>query len=436
MPDKTKLADIAKNCVIVLLFASAVFLLSKVVFNGRDRLSGELSGFFSGKSGENSAALPGTNGPSSAASPVFLMTTSEDGSHYAVKYAGEDREKLVSQFSAYLGEALGSPARPEAITEDLWREALTGSGVFFDYLYPQPLSVLAAWLGTEASGPVSEKSARRFLLADDGGDVTLYFISAGENRVYSCKTAISFASLAARIKGLPAGSANFAFELGGEYEKLAPYFIFSNESGSLRGLSSVNPAREGFDSSALMDSFGMNSQIANKYAETGGAVVYVDGDKSLRFETAGRLVFSVSGGSGLPLTASGSALGLADCVSACLKIINDSIGLAEGDAEISLAGVSELSDTGNYTVNFAYFAGGIPVVLSGGAYAARFEVRGGTLIRAELHFRSFAFTGDTVLVLPEKQAAVIAAAGPGGEPVLSYEDRPDGVVCTWISHKE
>jgi hypothetical protein len=434
MFDKTKRADIARNCAIALLFVSAAFLLLRVVFSGSAGLSDELGRLFSGKGGTSSAALPGEDGSGPAAGPVFLMTTTEDGAHDAVKCAGGDKEKIVSQFSAYLGEALGSPADLAEVGEDAWRKALTRSGVFFDYLYPQPLSVLASWLGTEVSVSVSEKSARRLLLAEDNGGMALYFMSAGENRIYSCKTAVSFAPLAARLREFPAGSAQFAFELGEEYEGLDPYFIFSGKGGPLRKLSAANPVREGFDAAALMGGFSMNSRVASQYSEPDGSVVYVDGDKSLRLEASGGLVFSTSGG-GLPLTADSEPPSLSACISACLKIAGDSLASASGDAEISLADISGLLAPGDYTVTFVYFADGIPVLLPDTAYAARFEIRGGALTRAELRLRSFAFTGETVLALPERQAAAIAAE-KGGEPVLIYEDRPDGVVCTWIMYEE
>lgn len=439
MKNKARLADTAKNFVIILLFLSAVYLLFKVTSNEQGSFLSGLDELFSG-SGSSETLAPSNGGDTNhAADPVYLMittagTTAADSSHYAVKYDGQGKEKIITQFSVYLGEALGSSGSLEEVSVEQWRTALSGTGVFFDYLYPQPLSSIASWLGYEASGETSLKSARRFFLGSRGESLALYFIDADDGTIYSCKTTFKFTSLESKIAEFPVGNAKFAFELselGDDYGKIDPYFIFSYESNKLREFTVSNPVREGLDKTALLGYFGMNNKIVNDYSETDGSVVYVEGEKTLRFDASGRVLFTASGNSGIPIGGNPGTLKITELISVCYDIVQNSVGLTVGDGEIGLTGVSSVTDPLNCTLSFGYFADGVPVILPGGGDAAFFEISEGALVRAELYFRRYTSSGETMLALPERQATEIAKVS-GGEPVLVYEDKLESVGCTWI----
>jgi len=431
MKDKARLINTAKNYVIALLFLSAIFLLFKVISNEPGSFLSEIDELFGGQSGGGAVSLPSGDGSDHAANPVFLMTTAEDGSHYAVKYDSEGKEKIITQFSAYLGEALGSSASLEKISTNQWKLALSDIGIFFDYLYPQPLSSIASWLGVETTGEASLKYARRFFLGRDDGYLVLYFIDESDGSIYRRKTTFKFASFESKIGEFPAGNAEFAFELGNEYEELDPYYIFSYESEKLKKFTVSNPIREGLDKTRLLSYFGMNSKIVSEYSEADGSVVYVEGEKTLRFEASGKVLFTASGGSGITISGDPNAMKITDLISVCYEIVQNSLVQTVGDGEVGLTDVSSVTDPQNCTLHFGYFASGIPVVLPGNSSAASFEVRGGTLIRAELYFRKYTFSGETTLALPEKQATEIAKSS-GGEPLLVYEDKQDTISCEWI----
>ena len=432
MKDKARLIDTAKNCLIALLIVSALFLLYKAVTNETVSINLSLKNFFGGNTETNTDSSPTSVNSVHAANPVFLMTTSVDGSHYAVKYDSQSKDTLISQFSADLGEALGTSGSLREISEDDFRNALKGSGVFFDYLYPAPLSALASWLGTEVSGEAGSKSARRLFLGDDEGNLILYFYSEGEDKYFSSETALSFSSISGKIAEFPIGNANFAFESGDEYKALDPYFIFSRETDTLRSVqvSGALPDNNGID---LLRYFGMNKNAVSDYFEADGSVVYVDGEKTLRIESSGEVIFSVTGNEGLVLNATASALTIEDCISTCYEIAQNSIGLKAGDGVLGLVNISGVSTPSSCTVSFGYFVDGIPVTLPYGGYAASFHISDGAIVRAELNYRAYTFSGGTIRALPEKLAAEIAKV-QGGEPVLTYEDTGSSVSCTWINN--
>lgn len=430
MRNKAELINLAKNCAIVFLLISGLFLLYKASFNDQDSFSKGLTDFFGEKQETGTVASSNTDDTALVSGPAYLLVTLKDGSHYAVKYDSESKQKLVAQFLAYLGEALGSARAPEALTEKQWQSALSGTGIFYDYLYPEPLSAIASSLGTEASGEASSKSARRFFLGDGDGKLLLYFISESDGKIYRCNTELTFSSVEPKIADCPVGTAKFAFEYGEEYAKLDPYFIFSHESGALHAVTASNPMLDNFDSASLLGIFGMNSKTASKYPEDDGSTIYVDGEKSLRAESSGRVAFSATGTDGIPLGGT-DGVTLIDIVSACSNIVKNSIALTAGDGAVGLSYVSSLTSPSSCTISFSYFVSGIPVTLPESDKAAVFNISDGKIVKAQLYFRGYAISGGTINAIPEKQVSVIAQSH-GGEPVLTYEDKGDSLACTWI----
>ncbi|MGI5979115.1 MAG: hypothetical protein ACOX66_06400 [Oscillospiraceae bacterium] len=422
--DKTTRIDRLKNLTIVLLFLSALLLLYHAVFFESES---PFARFFSGETAQTSGTVADSL-PSSK--PSYLLVTGLDGTHTAAKYDGDAREKLLALFSASLGEALGSAEDAKAVSSAEWQNALGSAGVVFDYIYPQPLSVIAASLGTAAKDTVADVSARRLCLSVSEEGVRLYYINAADGSVCRCTTALSVSSLTAKLGDYHGGEAAFAFELGEEYAAIDPYFIFSGEDARLQALSSVNPLPESGEITKLFSLFGMNARISSGYFEKGGSFVYVEGAKSLRVDNRGSVLFSVTDRNGVAIAHSGE-LTTAQIVSACAGICNASIGSSAGIAELVLRSCETDATGGSVNVEFGYAVAGVPVTLPDGAPAATFKVSGDTIVRAELYFRKYVYTGDTITALPEKQAVAIAKTG-GGEPLLTYDDRGDGVAASWI----
>ncbi|MEG1165230.1 MAG: hypothetical protein RR147_02915 [Oscillospiraceae bacterium] len=431
MPDKKFFVEKAKTASIVLLLISAIFLMFKAVLYEPNSLFGNFRSFFQSSSDEKANNPANADEFSCAADPLFILVTTEDGSHCAAKYNIQNKEKMLSQFSASLGEALGSSGKPKMITEEEWRFAISKSGVFFDYLYPQQLSEMAIWLGTQVTGGAENYSTRRIYLGSSGEKLYLYFISAKDNSIYRCETALNFSSISPKIAEFPMGNARFAFELNPEYENLDPYFIFSGENDEIRALNVSNPLRADFSADAMLSVFGMNSRAAFEYPEGDGSVVYLEGDKSLRIDVSGKVLFSVAGTNGIPVPSASDVLTIADCISNASGIVRNTIGKYCGEATTSLIKASGASYQSSYSLEFGYFVGGIPISLPNGAVAAMVQISGGSIVRAELNFREYTYSGELLLPMREKQAAA-AVRERGGEPVLQYQDSASGVSAAWI----
>lgn len=415
MRARAKLIDRAKNFAILLLSLSAVLLLLRITIRG----------------GQPASREPGTTLPTSygsAATPVFLLLTGEDGSHYALKYDNDGKQRLSAQFSAYLGEALGSAETLTELSAEDFRTALKGVGVFFDYLYPQPLEIIAAGLGTEVTDAMAGKTARRLFLSGVEDKLLLCFIDSDTGRIYSSSLSPSFSSLRERVSQFPLGSAEFAFELDGEYEELDPYFIFSHEAAQLRAATAANPLREIDFSSQILRQFGMNPATASQYPEVDGSAVYVDGEKSLRIGVSGRIVFSAQE-KALRVSGEGETPTANELISFCHGIVQNTLAQQSGEGGLVFSGLRHKGSAS--TVSFLYYLNGVPVMLPGDEYAANFQIVDGSLVRAEIYFRNYSFSDNNLSAIPEKQAAALAKA-EGGEPVLMYRDNLDAVSCGWI----
>lgn len=426
--DKAKRIDRLKNITIALLLVPALYLLYRAVFY--EKIFSADTPFSSSDTAQAQTSPSGTAVLSEK--PAYLLVTGMDHTHTAAKYDDDVREKLLSQFSSSLGEALGSAGNPKQVDVEEWQGALRGSGVFYDYLWPQPLSVAASSLGTTANGAAAGASARRLFLSVGDGGVRLYYISAADDTVWRCTTALSAASLSAKLSDYHSGEAKFVFEQDSEYSSLDPYFIFSGEDAKLNALIASNPLPDSGEVSKLFPVFGMNSRsrASSGNIERGGSIVYVEGSKSLRIDTAGGVLFSVTDKNGVSIGA-GKELTQEQIVAACAAIAENSVGRNAGVAQLVLTACETSEDTHSVNIEFGYAVGGIPVTASSGAPAATFKVSGNTITRVAFNFRKYVYTGETLTATPEAQAAAIALAN-GGEPVLTYDDRSDGVTTSWI----
>ena len=128
-------------------------------------------------------------------------------------------------------EALGS-ARDYAVcgNGDFLR-ALEGTSLYYDFLEPLPLSVLAGLVGGgEELSPREDLNARRLLIAPQDGGIALYLWDGREN-CYRAATAVSADSLDQIIGRYELGGAVFAMDGGADSpeRELAPCSLLLSE---------------------------------------------------------------------------------------------------------------------------------------------------------------------------------------------------------------
>lgn len=351
---------------------------------------------------------------STAAAPFVMAVTWGDGARFGAKYGAA--QPLFERFSTLLGEALGSSGEPKEASALQWKTALSGEGVFFDYLYSQPLAVLADCLGTQIGEQSGNYGVRQLCIHAEGGALALYYIDADGGKIYRCDTALRESALGG-MEGLSPNGARFAFEDPGEYREISAYTLLLSDAPSLTALRAENPLQGSLRPEEVLNAFGFNSFVATSYPAGNGAVVYVQGGRTLRIDPDGLLSFQ----------GDGEVLRLGDNLSlgALTKAVGDfaarSAGKWAGAAGLRLCGSSADAGAERGEFQFNYVYDNIPI--AGGGSAVAVTVTDGAVTQVRMRLRGYALSGgDDLLPLPEKQAVAAVEAEGGGEPVLVYED--------------
>ena len=409
---------VIQNVIIVVLIISAALLVGgRAGFGLKDGMSAVYTAWDDSAGGQSYAGVE----------PLCVVVTPGAGVHSAAMYDSRSLDEYYSLYSAALAEALGSAGEPAEVTDAEWRAALIGTGVYFDYYTPCQLSSYAVWLGSDMTSSAAGHSARRVCLALDGDEVALYYIRDKNYTAYRCSTGLGSTELAERINGHVPNGAQFVFEMDQELSDVDQYAVILESLPEIRTLSSDNSLKD-HSSETLMAAFGMNSNLARGYLETDGTEVYLEGSTTLRLGADGLLRYTCR-----TLDEPEANLSPTDAVNLAMGILDGTVGLESGMAELRLSYSAFDEETHEYTLQFEYAVNGLPVSIQGRSCAAEFHISGSTVTEAGILFRSYAYTGGTESPLPANLAVALEQERGGGEPRLSYIDTSSSVYVNWIT---
>lgn len=418
------LIEHGKTVLIAGLFVSAVFLSGKAgLFGG----AGDLAAW-RGRVMAAEATETGTSKReyTEVAQPLVMAVSLGEGARYATAYSPET-QTVYERFAAYLGEALGSAGTPEMVTRAQWETALTGRGVYFDYVREQSLLCIGAWQGITVPENIARHEARQLFLSVESGGVRLYYRSADNGNYYRCTTALTKTALESRMEIYQPGQAMFAFEQSID-SGLDPNALLVPDMGEVRAVMVSNPGVPQMVEETML-LFGMNYITATSYTESDGGAVYLDGSSTLRLSVDGAITFERGGVSGGTAGRNGEA-NLPEVIDGLYQTtLRLTEGRGEGQIRLTEAVYEEDGET--YTVRFDYFIDGMPVCLAQGS-AAEYTVSQGKILRAQVYLRQYHFTGETQTALPTAQAAALIQACGGKELVRVYEDSGESVTVSWL----
>ena len=418
MNRRRKVIETGKTALIALLAASAVLL------GWRTRLFND---FFStvpffGSVAElmrGGAGTAETGGASirEAALPVCIVITDDEGGHYGVRYDTETRNSVYDRTSSILTESLGSASEPLEISEDEWRAALSGPGLFFAYATPVKLSVLGGWL---LDGWLStrmtvfpEDVTLLHLCVAFGDDRSRFYFQDNESGLFYGADTASSTGKAQELEIYSANDALFAFETGVGAADNAPYIVLmpAREHPEIRA-GGAGSAVELFD--IALATLGHGDEASTTVQDEDGVIRRVGTQFSIRADMQGHVSYRRT--DNLPPVGERQQQDEGEAIEQARVIVADTIGETCGSAEVFFESV-EYSG-GFYSVYFGYYIAGGRVHLLDDVNAARVSIFSGVVTEIELNFMSFEFTGEYIVLLPEKQA--LAAAG--GEFMLCYPD--------------
>ena len=326
-------------------------------------------------------------------------------------------------------EALGSARDYAPCSRGDFLRALRGPSLYYDFLEPLPLSVLAGLLGGgEDVSPREDLSACRLLIVPQEGGAVLYLWDGGEN-CFRASTAVSSDSLEQVISRYELGDASFAMDGGGLERELDPCSLLPAQPPELPSFTLGDPLAGGTD--WLLSALGFNPRSRTRHTESSGTELIIDGDRTLRirpdntihYQSGNEPILRVKAAGDLP-TAREAALGAGSLLSSLLAPVS-------GELQPWLQSLRRSGDV--TALRFGYQLKGVPVRFQDGGFAAEITLTGSAVTALSLRFRQYNAAEEPSLLLPLPQALAVAAASPGKELSIGYVERGGECRAYWLS---
>lgn len=402
---RRKRLDFIQNLTIAVLSVTAVLLFAQTqIYNlGVDFLS----------EGNTGGAAPSQSGFTLIAPVRVAVTGGSFGRYGSVTLTTAD--ETFEPLRGLLEQALGSVRTYSASDQQTFLQALESTSVYYDFLTPLPLSVLSQMVQTDGAESVS---ARRLVLAERQGSVTLYLLDENDSYL-RCETALSPQVLEEAVNHYELGSTTFAFEHIDDpaAQAAAPCTLLLEELPVLPELSVSVPLS---DTSRLLASLGFNPNTQNRYTDAGGAEVVTESGRTLRIHPDGTIVYKSGGDPVLSIAAEEDRPTQLEAAVGVGALLNGLLSPTAGEAALYLESIRQV---GTATVlQYGYQVGGVPVHLADGQGAAQVSLTGCSVASMTIRVRQYTASGTNSLLLPLRQALAIAARQEGAELFIGYTD--------------
>ena len=433
MDKKAKRYDRLQNLTIAVLSLSFILLLVQTpLFGGGSgtTLSSAVRSWFADRQTTEEEDLGSL---STLAVPVRIVQTNDfirSGTD-ALTTADDGFETVGS----FLGEAIGSAHSVSSVSEDAFLAALDSSGIYFAFACGVPLEVLSARLGVQPP-TTRQLDVYRCLLSVDGTDSAMLYLQDAETRsVYRFSTAVSSSSVKEYLEAQEGGSVDFARSLGEEYASLSPYTLVFDSVSARAELSAANVLSD-YSSEELLRRAEFNPHTKDRYVESSGTEVVVEGQRKLYLHTDGTLSYSggtAEEGSLFAVAAADAAhVSRAEFCTAARSLIGTLTQGRIGDAALFLSGIE--TDDAGAAVFFDYMVNGTPVRFADGVHAAEVRIEGQSITGFSLRLRRYTLTERESLLLPLTLSRAIARRYPGCELTVAYVDSyGESVSASWIA---
>ena len=415
---KRKWTEYVKTALIVVLTMSALLLGWRTnLFNAffeSITFFGSVADLVKSASGEEQGAVS----VKEAARPLCIVITGEDGRRYGIRYDADARNAVYDRTSIIMGEALGTAADAAEISEREWREALSGPGVYYEYLIPIKRSVLDTWLDAKMTEQEGDILLRRMLVTFEEEKNRLYYQDAGSG-LYYCADTASSAGVTQNIDIYSPNGAQFAFETGFDTAGFAPYYVLIPGSSLNAVSAAAGPMEDSLESTLI--AFRHNKEnYTTSYSGGSGALICIGTMFDVTVSPDGSVLYRLTEDI---QDNGGGAFSESELIEKARLIVSGTIEGVSGSAEVFFESVDYIAG-GVCAVSFGYYIAGGRILLKEDVPAARITFRDGTITAAELRFRKYEKAEEFTGLLPEIQA--MAAAGC--EFALFYSDSGQDVL--------
>ena len=415
--------NFVQNVLITLLSLSAVALFMQTQMYSLNLPAG----YDEGAAGPSQAVS--TAPAASLSAPVRAAVTGAYGRYGAVALTTAD-----SAFAEPLGqrllEALGSARDYTACTKREFLRALKRPSLYYDFLEPLPLSVLAGLAGGgEEVSPREDLSARRLLIAAQDGGTVLYLWDGGET-CFRAATAVSVGSLSQVIDRYELGGAAFAMDGGLDSPErlLDPCSLLPSEVPVLPAFTMGDPLGS---TDWLLTALGFHPRSRTRHTESSGTELIMDGDRTIRIRPDNSVFYQSGEDPSLRVQAAGDVPTLREAALGAGSLVSGLLAPVSGEAQPYLQSIRQSGST--TILRFGYQAGGVPVRFQDGGAAAEVTLTGTAVTALRVRFRQYQEAEEPSLLLPLPQALAVAASNPGKELSIGYVERGGECQACWLS---
>lgn len=420
MDRRKRRIGILQNLLITLLTMSAVFLFAQTQWYNLDLTDSYLNPL----SGSASSVTPPE--PSTFSAPVRVAVTGAYGRYGSITLTTVD--EAFEPLGSLLKDALSSASSFSPSTYEIFVQSLDYTSIYYDFLTPLPLSVIAQLFGVDMAEDTV--TVRRLVISYREEDGVSLHLWDGEEQYLQASLTLSSQELSSAVNDYDLGTAFFAGD-SVEVEPLCtlvdPLSLFLYELPDLPALSASTVQA---DADSILTALGFNPHTNNRYPSSDGSEVINEGSRSLRIYANGTVVYR-SGGSPAMTLDTGEEATTGEIAVQTVALLSSLTNGLTGDAALYL---QEVSTSGSSTtLRFGYQCGGIPIYFSDGSYAAEVTLNGTTVSSVSLRLRSYTISEESSILLPLRQALAIAAQQDGSELAIGYADGGgSSVKASWL----
>lgn len=354
---------------------------------------------------------------------------------YGVSYDQATVERVFSQLSPLLGEALSTASAPESIPPAQWQALLDSQGVYCRFQGEVPLEALADWLG---EGSALTGGAETVALGREGEELWLGW-QAGEEFFRARAQLKSPEGMSALLEEFGPNGAAFAYALresDSTYDTLDPYVLVTATTQRPMTYAAASPdfIADADALGALLEALGFRSGAGSAYEAAGERAINENGDR-LRINAAGRAVFHAGEEERYPVSCTGESATAQEAALAAWELLNRAVEPWKGESVYVLMGV-EAAEEG-WRVSFQPRLDGIPVHVGESGWCAQFTVEGRRITDFTLDLRAYTSAGATSLVTTQRlAAAALKSQKSSGQLELRYTDNGGSAVTAgWVAEE-
>lgn len=360
-----------------------------------------------------------------AAMPIRFAARSADGM-YGIQYNTDGLRTAYEQTADIWAQVLAQAAAPTPASTAEYRTALRGELILMEYDGSVPLDILSGWLDCALQEELTEIRIGTAALCKVDGGYALYLRDSTSGALYCAQTQLEDERFDAVTQQFTPNDCVLAAEE--DNTAVSPDLLYFRESETFDVLSFG--AYDGGTIDVILQAFGMDTTAAqdSAYTTEDGVQVYTSGANTLRMLRDGSVQYN---GTGVRLSASHGHDRLMQYVQTGYELTTAALGALDSGATPVLTNAYTDADSGRYVAVYGIQVNGVPVDNAVTGYFARYEFEGDAMVRANLALRTCQTTGETIAVMPERQAAASLTGQVDAALSLRYIDSAKGTASEW-----